>query len=183
MAPVFRGQRHIEPQLFQGKCKSAVPDAVSAPSVRGGGHGLGGREGRRQRAVYGEPEKNCRGSHRSSNGIATNLVELIPPSDCRSSRGGRPRGGEETTGRILLAHGGRWVFWQLFLVLVGALHFELVEENRRRNNTVRNIEWAVVDVNVVAGGNKVAAHRADIKIAEDGTADKFFVAIFGPHLV
>src|SRR5215471_15860848 len=103
MAPVFRGQRHIEPQLLQGKCKSAVPDAVSAPSVRGGGHGLGGREGRRQWAVYGEPEKNCRESHRSSNGIAPNVVELIAPSDCRSSRGrkaqrGRRNDWQNTTG-------------------------------------------------------------------------------------
>src|SRR5215831_1467151 len=92
MAPVFRGQRHIEPQLLQGKCKSAVPDAVSAPSVRGGGHGLGGREGRRQPAVYGEPEKNCRGSHRSSNGIAPNVVELIVPPDAEVQGAEDPEG-------------------------------------------------------------------------------------------
>src|SRR6266849_523776 len=60
---------------------------------------------------------------------------------------------------------------------VGALDFELVEEQRRADHGGGDSAGAIADLRIVADGNEVAAQSANVEFAEDGAAHELFVGV------
>src|SRR4029077_7056771 len=71
----------------------------------------------------------------------------------------------------------RRIIRQLVLAGVGALYFELVEEQRGADNGGGDAAGAVADLRIVADSDQIAAQSADVKLTEDGAADELLVAI------
>src|ERR1035438_100990 len=85
----------------------------------------------------------------------------------------------------LLGAGNRWgwVFGRLVAALVGGLHFQFVEQNRRAYDAVGNVEDAVVDEHVVARGNDVVAQGMLVEAIEGCTAHQFLASILHPNSI
>src|SRR5580693_3316092 len=66
---------------------------------------------------------------------------------------------------------------QLVLAGVRALHFQLIKEQRRTNDSCGHAADAVADERVVADGDEIAPQGAHVELIEHGAADQFLMAI------
>src|SRR5579859_4954013 len=79
--------------------------------------------------------------------------------------------------RSLFLQGRGGVVGEFVFAGVGALNFEFVEEQGGADYGGGNAAGAVADLGVVADGDEVATEGTDVKFAEDGAPDEFFVAV------
>ncbi len=77
----------------------------------------------------------------------------------------------------------RGIIRQLILRVVGAFHFQFVEQHRRTYDRGEGNGGPVADQRVVPGGREIAAQSARIEFIENRAPDHFFVAIFCPDAV
>src|SRR5258708_12909995 len=77
----------------------------------------------------------------------------------------------------------RGIIRQLILRVVGAFHFQFVEQHRRTYDRGEGNGGPVADQRVVPGGREIAAQSTRIEFIENRAPDHFFVAIFCPDAV
>src|SRR5499427_11005540 len=83
----------------------------------------------------------------------------------------------------LLLQRRRRILRQFLLRCVCALHFQLVKQDRRRNNGLRQRAHAVADQRVVAERNHVIPQGPYVQLVEHGSTHEFFMPILGVHAI
>lgn len=77
----------------------------------------------------------------------------------------------------------RRIFGKFVFVRGGALHFQFVEQDRRSNNAMRDVQRTAIDVCVISAGDQAAAQCPRVQVSEAGAAHQFLVSILGLNSV
>src|SRR5277367_4782649 len=103
-------------------------------------------------------------------------VIRVNPSQVPRSRF-RPKTASAVEEKFLLFEWRSGILRQLVFAHVRALHFKLIEEQRRGNNRCRHAAASVAYQRIVPDGDEVAPQRANVELAEHRAAHQLLMPI------